>query len=257
MDLASASSQLGSLFQDLGPPWLATSIKFLGFTLLVAASVWRWHYWVRERALKINAARFKWLHELLKQGKQLDCPELLQELSFQRAYAYRYEEDEIAFALARRNPSQILHDLRYGRPYARLTPGGTTIEQVPAWLLPSSLPFRLRVVNATAFLLGLGLVGSFVVLLVNPPGGLLLFFESAWGLYMMFTLSRGLDCAIRLCAQGPERMRRARTRQRTRAKVKGAKTIPGSGKAPLKDVETGASAAVLNGKGASPHELTP
>jgi hypothetical protein len=216
VDTSNLAAQISVLLQDVGPPWLVTLIKVAAIAIPLVVGAWRWHYWVRERELKIRGARFKWLHDLLKQGKHIDCPALLQELSFQQAYGYRYDETEIAFALARTNTSQLLHDLRYGRPYARVSPDGLRIDEMPAsWLVrPLSLKTRSFAVNCMAFLFGLAVMGSLATLFVNPLGGLLLLIESLWALYTMFTLSRGLDCAIRLSKLGPDRLRPKRKSKR-------------------------------------------
>lgn len=209
VDTSNLAAQLSQLLQDIGPPWLATLIKLAAIALPLVVGAWRWHYWVRERELKIRDARFKWLHGLLEQGKHIDCPGLLQELSFQQAYRYRYDETEIAFAQARVNPSQLLHDLRHGRPYARVSPDGTRIDEVPPSrvLRRLSLKTRALVVNSAAFLFGLTAMGSLIAMTVTPVGGLLLFIESACAVYMMFDISRGLDCAMRLTTLSPDRLR--------------------------------------------------
>lgn len=165
-------------------------------------------YLLRGHALKLKTTRLRWVRESLRSGKHIDCPALLKELEFQVAYGYRYDEDEIVFATARINPSQILHDIRYGRPHVRFdaTKNGyveSPLAQDRFW----NMNRRIRVTGAVAFglwmLFFLGVVGLFFY----PIGAALLVVESVASFFLLLDVLRGLNSAKRLCELAPDRIR--------------------------------------------------
>ena len=167
-------------------------------------------YWLRDRSLRLKTTKLKWLRQSLLSGKHVKCPELLRELEFQIAYGYRYNGDEIAFATARFNPSQMLHDIRYGNLHIKFNEAKTAYVErslSKGTFLSPTMGRRAQIVGVVMFALWLLFVLGMFGLLFSPLGGGLLMMLSLGGFLMLFDSYRGLKCAIRLCALTPDSIR--------------------------------------------------
>ncbi|MBW8828943.1 MAG: hypothetical protein JF606_05845 [Burkholderiales bacterium] len=224
--LDSATSAMRALACVAPSPFPAI-ITGVGAVLATVVTYMGGAYWVQGRALKLKTTRLQWLRQSLCGGKHVKCPALLNELEFQLAYGYRYDENEIAFATARLNPSQILHDIRYAKSYVRFdatrdayTASGS--EQRKFW----NLDRRIKLAGAMAFslwmLIGVGLVSLFFF----PIGAALLIVECGVGFVLLIDLVRGLTSAQRLCALTPDRVRPKRKTPNVKAPERHALASP-------------------------------
>lgn len=183
-------------------------ISGVGAVLATVVTYMGGAYWVQGRALKLKTTRLQWLRQSLRGGKHVKCPALLKELEFQLAYGYRYDENEIAFATARLNPSQILHDIRYAKSHVRFdaTRDAYTAlgsEQRKIW----NLDRRIKFVGAVAFSLWMLIGAAVVCLFFFPIGAALLLVECGVGFVLLIDQVRGLTSAQRLCALTPDCVR--------------------------------------------------
>jgi len=167
----------------------------------------RFVYWVQGHTLKLKTTRLRWLHQSLRDGKHVKCPALLNELVFQLAYGYRFDEDQIEFATARLNPSQILNDIRHAGSHVEFNAKKDGYVEAGSGKRLWNLERRSFVVGCVAFAIWLLFIAGVVSLLFYPLGAVMLIVEAIVSFWLVVDMKRGLSSAQRLCALTPERIR--------------------------------------------------
>lgn len=179
-----------------------TAIGALPVVIGGLAKVPGWLNDFNEKAHKAKSAKMMWLHDALKDSKHIQSPGLFREIVAQLAYGYAYSSDEVEFATARRNPTGVLHDIRYGKAFA-------VMSQDRKGFKPKKEPLLLRWMNLsrrqiiTDWLLVVFIIGLIFCLILSwfaPVGGLMLVVQFAFGVWSMATASRATSCAVRLCS---------------------------------------------------------
>jgi hypothetical protein len=161
-----------------------------------------WFSDFNEKAHKAKSAKMTWLHDALKESKHIHSPGLFREIVAQLAYGYAYSSDEVEFATARRNPTGILRDIRYGKAFAVMSQDrkGFRPKKEPLLLRWVSLSRRQAITDWLLVVFIIGLISCLILSWFAPIGGLMLSVEFAFGVWSMATASRATSCAVRLCA---------------------------------------------------------
>jgi hypothetical protein len=195
------SFQLPALVQSSGIDWknILGFIPVLLGALLKLPGLWADFH---EKSHKNRTVQLQWLHDAVKDSaSHLHSPNLFRELVARVAYGYSYTSDEIEFALARRNPSSTLHDIRHSRAFATMTKDRRSYAprtQRP-FNRPMNLARRQTVTDSVLLISGLAFIACVFVTAFDPLPGIGLILELGFSIWMMFEASRGVACAIRLC----------------------------------------------------------
>ncbi|HJW56940.1 MAG TPA: hypothetical protein VJ577_16865 [Burkholderiaceae bacterium] len=181
----------------LSNPALALALAAAATLPVVWFASWRLMYAMREKSLNFSDKRLSWLMETLKIERLEAIHPLRLELVFRRAYGYRYNSDEIRLAMARKNTSGLLFDIRYGVSFVRLNKASTGFEVKKEHVL--SLQTRERIADWIAQLIFIpAILFSFIFSFLWPVEGIFALVESVVFFVVFMGMSRSLACAQRL-----------------------------------------------------------
>lgn len=193
--------EISTIFNGAGVNF-ATVVGALPVVIGGIAKVPGWLSDFNEKAHKAKSAKMTWLHDALKESTHIHSPALFREIVAQLAYGYAYSSDEVEFATARRNPTGILRDIRYGKAFAVMSQdrNGFRPKKEPLLLRWMSLSRRQTITDWLLVVFIIALISCLILSWFAPIGGLMLSVEFAFGVWSMATAARATSCAIRLCA---------------------------------------------------------